>query len=197
MPRVLEFIVAFFGLIFLLPILIIISIAIVLNTRGSIFYCADRIGKGGKSFTIFKFRTMVKDANKFGPPITTMGDKRITFIGSILRKTKLDELPQLINVLKGNMGLVGPRPEDPEIVKKYSTEQRKILKYKPGITSPASIKFKAEENSIPYTQWQKEYLDNILPDKILMDIHYIQKANFWSDFIVILQTLCLVKRKNQ
>ncbi len=196
MPRALELIVTLFGLIFLLPVLIIISIVIVLNTRGSIFYHAERVGQYGKSMRVIKFRTMVKDASKVGPPITTRQDGRITFVGRLLRRTKLDELPQLINVFQGSMRLVGPRPEDPRIVREYTGEQKKILDYKPGITSPASITYKTEENSIPTDQWQEIYMSHILPNKIMIDLDYMRKANIKSDFLVILKTLGLFKKLN-
>ena len=195
MPRILEFVIALLGLMVLLPIITIIAILIKLNSRGPVLFRAERAGKGGKPITIFKFRSMVKDAMKFGPPITTQADNRITLVGKFLRKTKLDELPQLINVFKGDMCFVGPRPEDLGIVKKYTDVQRRILSYKPGITSPASIEYRAEENAIPADQWEEIYLRDILPNKISIDLDYFQNANFWSDLMVILKTLGLTRKR--
>ena len=129
------------------------------------------------------------DADQIGPPITTVNDSRITRIGKVLRKTKLDELPQLFNVLIGQMSLVGPRPEDPSIVKEYSEEQRKILNYKPGITSPASILFRSEEKMITAEKWEKEYLEEILTKKLEVDLNYMNSANYLSDLKVIFKTV--------
>ena len=132
---------------------------------------------------------MINNANKLGPPITINNDGRITQIGHFLRKTKLDELPQLLNVLKGDMSFVGPRPEDPEILKKYSRQQKEILNYKPGITSPASIFFRKEEALIPAGKWQDKYYKQILSIKISTDLKYLKNANFFSDLKVIFQTI--------
>jgi len=195
MPRILEFVIALLGLMVLLPIITIIAVLIKLNSRGPVLFRAERAGKGGKPITIFKFRSMVKDAIKFGPPITTQEDNRITLVGKFLRKTKLDELPQLINVVKGDMCFVGPRPEDPVIVQKYTNVQRRILSYRPGITSPASIEYRAEENAIPTDQWEEIYFSDILPNKISIDLDYFQNANFWSDLMVILKTLGLTRKR--
>ena len=189
MPRFFEFMVTFVGLLFLLPFLFVIVLLIKLNSKGSVFYRAERVGQRGKPITIFKFRTMVKNAEDIGPSITTRGDNRITVVGRFLRKSKLDELPQLFNVLKGDMRLVGPRPEDPEIVKKYSLAQKEILKYKPGITSPASIIFYAEESAIPFDCWQETYLKKILPQKISIDLKYFQNTTWLSDMKIIVRTL--------
>lgn len=124
-----------------------------------------------------------------GPPVTTSNDVRITRIGKLLRKTKLDELPQLLNVLFGQMSLVGPRPEDPSIVKEYSEEQRKILNFRPGITSPASILFRSEEKMITAEKWKKEYLEEILTKKLEVDLNYMNSADYLSDLKVIMKTV--------
>ena len=189
MSRFLEFIIALFGLLFLSPILFIIALLIKMDSRGPVFYRAVRIGYKGKAITVFKFRTMRHNINNSGPPVTTQKDDRITLVGRILRNTKLDEFPQLINVLKGDMRFVGPRPEDPDIVKRYSTEQRKILDYRPGITSPASIKYRNEETSISPDRWEEIYFGEILPDKISLDLNYFRNAGFWSEMMVIFETI--------
>ena len=196
MPRFLECVIALLGLMVLLPIIIIIAVLIKLNSRGPVLFRAERAGRGGKPITIFKFRSMVKDAIKLGPPITTQTDNRITLVGRFLRKTKLDELPQLINVVKGDMCFVGPRPEDPVIVQKYTDVQKRILSFRPGITSPASIKYRAEENAIPFAHWEEIYLRDILPNKISIDLDYFKDANFWSDLMVILKTLSFTRKRH-
>lgn len=195
MSRFLEFTIALFGLLVLSPVFLIIALLIKVDTMGPVFYRAVRIGFKGKSITIFKFRTMRHDINNCGLPVTTQKDDRITPVGRILRKTKLDELPQLINVLKGDMRFVGPRPEDPNIVKRYSPEQRKILDYRPGITSPASIKYRDEETSISPDRWEEIYFGEILPDKISTDLSYFRNAGFWAEMRIIFQTLG-IKTKN-
>ena len=147
LKRIFDIIVSFIGLLVLLPIFMIIAFIIKVDSKGPIFFRQIRIGKNGKKFKIFKFRTMVVDAEKKGMQITIDGDNRITRAGYILRKSKLDELPQLINVLKGDMSFVGPRPEVPRYVAMYDERQRSILKVTPGITDIASIEFR-DENSL-------------------------------------------------
>ena len=189
MPRSIEIIFTFLGLLLLSPLFIIISFMIKLDSKGPVYHKPSRVGQGSQLFKLFKFRTMQIDADQIGPPITTVNDSRITRIGKVLRKTKLDELPQLFNVLIGQMSLVGPRPEDPLIVKEYSEEQRKILNYKPGITSPASILFRSEEKMITAEKWEKEYLEEILTKKLEVDLNYMNSANYLSDLKVIFKTV--------
>ena len=189
MPAFIEFIIALIGFIVLLPFYGIIALCIVLETKGSALYRANRIGIGESRFQMLKFRTMVNDADKSGPPITTRSDSRITRVGKWLRKTKLDELPQLINILRGEMKFVGPRPEDPGIVEKYSEEEKHIFQFKPGITSPASLRYRDEETQIPSDKWEKIYLNDILPKKIEMDLRYMKSAGFWADLKIIFKTV--------
>jgi lipopolysaccharide/colanic/teichoic acid biosynthesis glycosyltransferase len=189
MPRYLECFIAFVGVILFAPLSILIALAIKMNSKGPVFYRALRAGKNGKTFEMLKFRTMVNDADRSGPPITTKRDPRITAVGAFLRKTKLDELPQIINVLKGDMRFVGPRPEDPGIVKKYSDEQKRILKYRPGITSPSSILYRAEEELIPAGRWDDVYMTEILPKKLDADFRYMERATIFSDLKVIIETV--------
>jgi lipopolysaccharide/colanic/teichoic acid biosynthesis glycosyltransferase len=189
MPRILEITLSLVGLVLLSPVFIIVAILIRFDSKGPVFYGAMRVGKDGEPFKMLKFRSMTSGASRQGPPITTRNDSRITAIGAFLRKTKLDELPQLINVLGGGMGFVGPRPEDPEIVKKYSSDQKRILHYRPGITSPASIRFRAEEGMIPSGKWENVYLNEILSRKLEMDLRYMKTATAFSDLKVILRTV--------
>jgi len=176
------------GLILLSPLFLAVAIAIKLDSPGPVFYRTERVGKDGKLFRVYKFRSMVADAHKRGPAITTSGDSRITRVGRFLRGTKIDELPQLINVLFGDMGLVGPRPEDPRYVSLYTEEQREILKARPGITSPASFKYRREEDLLAGEDWERQYVEKILPHKLSLDLEYVKSRTLRSDFRLILKT---------
>jgi len=186
------------GLAFLLPFLLIIVLAIKLYDNGPAFFSQKRIGCKGKPFHIYKFRTMVVDAEKKGNLITVENDPRITRIGYWLRKLKLDELPQLFNVIKGDMSLVGPRPEVPKYVKLYTCKQRNVLKLMPGITDPASIKY-ANENEILAQAHdpEKVYIEKVMPEKIELNLEYANNATLWTDFIVILKTLFRLTSKSK
>lgn len=194
MVRFIEFFISLFSLIILFPLFVIIGLLIKINSKGPVLYKSERAGKQGRVFTMYKFRTMVDKAKNNGPPVTSRNDPRVTWTGRMLRKTKLDELPQLFNVLKGDMGFVGARPEDPDIVKNYNHMFREILQYRPGITSPASIQYKSEESLIPEDNWETVYIQNILPRKIQMDTEYMQQAGFFKDIGVILRTVGIGKK---
>lgn len=196
MSRWIEWSLALTGLIVLSPLFLILAVWIKLDSPGPVWFRGKRSGRNGSVFQMFKFRTMFCDASKTGPPITTCGDARITRSGRFLRRTKLDELPQLLNVLKGEMAFVGPRPEDPEIVRQYTADQKKILKYRPGITSPASLDFRKEEAVIPPAQWQTVYMKQILPKKLKMDEAYMKSAGFWPDIQIIFRTLGIGRKKS-
>jgi lipopolysaccharide/colanic/teichoic acid biosynthesis glycosyltransferase len=189
MPRLIEAVLAAAGILVLSPIFILIALAVKLHDGGTVFYRATRVGKNGKPFTLLKFRTMVADADKLGSAITTWGDSRITPLGRFLRKYKLDELPQLFNVIKGEMSLVGPRPEDPRYVAFYNDEQKQILAYRPGITSPASLEYRDEASLLHGEDWQHQYLHVILPRKLAMDLNYLRRRTFSSDMKIIMHTL--------
>src|ERR1700747_2092324 len=141
MKRAIDILIACLVLPLISPLLVPISLAIVLESPGGPFYGGWRIGRGGGRFRMWKFRTMVKNADRTGGSITTRNDSRITKVGAFLRKTKLDELPQFFNLLLGDLTLIGPRPEDPGIVEKYTPQQRQILQVKPGITGPTQLKY--------------------------------------------------------
>jgi lipopolysaccharide/colanic/teichoic acid biosynthesis glycosyltransferase len=189
LKRSIDIIASLIGLFLLSPIFLIIAILIKIHDGGSIFYRAKRIGYQGQDLLLYKFRSMIPQADTQGPAVTASGDQRITPIGQFLRNTKLDELPQLINVLKGEMSLVGPRPEDPRYVNQYSTSQRQILNYKPGITSAASLSYRHEESLLNSPDWETQYLTQVMPDKIAIDIEYCQKASIWKDFTLITKTI--------
>lgn len=188
--RLYDFLFSAAGLLLLSPLMALIAICVKFGDGGSIFYHQPRIGRGGHIFQIYKFRTMVAAADKAGPQITKSGDARVTRIGRLLRRTKLDELPQLWNVLRGDMSLVGPRPEVPRYVEQYTPEQRMILRYKPGITDLASLFFRDEESLLAKAANVEEfYLNYCVPRKLQLNRQYAERANVWSDTLLILRTI--------
>ncbi|MEQ8154570.1 MAG: sugar transferase [Clostridiaceae bacterium] len=188
--RIFDFVLSLAGLIILSPFFIIISILIRKDGKGSIFFKQKRVGKNSKEFLIYKFRTMVPDAERLGTQITIGKDNRITRVGAFLRKYKLDELPQLINVLVGEMSLVGPRPEVPRYVNMYSEEQRKVLLVRPGITDLASIRYKDENDLLGSVEDPEQfYINTIMPDKLKLNLEYIEKSNIFLDLFIILKTI--------
>lgn len=181
------------GLLFLLIPFLIIAIIIKATSKGPVFFRQVRVGKDGKEFRIYKFRTMVVDAEKKGMQITVGADSRITGIGKFLRKTKVDELPQLINVLNGQMSFVGPRPEVPRYVALYDDYQRNILRIKPGITELASIVYRDENEVLAKSENPEEtYINEIMPKKIALNIEYMQKLGFWYDIKLIFMTFAAI-----
>ena len=188
--RLFDIIASFIGIILISPFLLIIAICIKLGSNGPIFFKQERVGFKGKHFLILKFRTMIVDAEKYGKQITVGKDDRITSVGKFLRKYKLDELPQLINVLKGDMSLVGPRPEVPRYVKLYSKEQRKVLEVRPGITDLASLRYSDENDLLGTVKNPEEYYVNIImKDKLNLNLEYIDKGNVFYDIVIILKTI--------
>lgn len=185
------------GLIILLPFFALIALWIKLDSKGPVFYRQERVGRYGETFKIYKFRTMVENADKIGGAITIGNDPRITKVGRFLRKYKIDELPQLINVLKGEMSLVGPRPEVSKYVNLYTSEQREVLNLIPGITDPASIKYRNENILLAAcidtygASYAPEhlYIQEIMPDKIRINLEYASKATIFTDFTIILKTI--------
>lgn len=188
--RLFDIIASLFGIIIFSPLLIVIAIFIKLDSPGKILFKQIRVGKNGQEFAIYKFRTMVENAEALGKQITVSGDQRITKIGQFLRKYKLDELPQLFNVFEGTMSVVGPRPEVPKYVNLYTLEQRKVLEVKPGITDLASLEFR-NENEILATVENPEqvYIQEIMPQKLNLNMEYITKSNLWFDLSIIFQTI--------
>jgi len=196
MKRLFDIIFSFLGLLVLLPLFALVAIFIKFDSKGSVFYLQERIGKNGMPFTIIKFRTMKVNAEKNGLLSLGKNDKRITRTGAILRKRKIDELPQLINVLKGDMSLVGPRPEVKKYVDLYTEEQRRILQIKPGITDYASIKYIDEEQLLGASENpEKTYIEEILPHKITLNLSYLERRNFFSDIKLIIISVLKMFRK--
>jgi putative undecaprenyl-phosphate galactose phosphotransferase len=193
--RFFDFILSLVGLVVLAPIFIVLAIWIKIDSKGPVFYKQVRVGRNGIDFGLFKFRSMVVDADKKG--LITVGgrDPRITRSGYFIRKYKLDELPQLINVLLGDMSLVGPRPEVRKYVELYTDEQQKVLSVKPGITDYASIEY-MDENEIlgKSNDPEKTYIEEIMPEKIKYNMKYIQNKNVSEYFKIIFLTLLKIVR---
>jgi lipopolysaccharide/colanic/teichoic acid biosynthesis glycosyltransferase len=191
--RLFDIIATLVGVIFLAPIVLVIIFWIKFSSRGPLFYVQKRVGKDFKEFNLYKFRSMIVDADKQGPSVTSGDDRRITEVGKIIRKTKIDELPQLLNVLKGEMSLVGPRPEVMKFVEAKKEEYAKILSVKPGITDNAAIAFRDEESIMEkYKDKERAYIDIVLPQKIDLYYKYIDNISFFNDIKLILQTLKVI-----
>ncbi len=181
------------GLVFLSPLFLFVAVAIKLGDGGPVFFKQERVGQNGHSFRILKFRTMTTGADRVGLPITVGQDARITRVGQWLRRWKMDEFPQLFNVLRGEMSLVGPRPEVPRYVAMYSEEQIKVLLLCPGITDAASIAYRHENEVLQQTgDPETFYIQNIMPNKIRINLQYAAHATVWTNFKVILATLGLL-----
>jgi lipopolysaccharide/colanic/teichoic acid biosynthesis glycosyltransferase len=190
LKRLFDILFSSLGLIVMFPILIFSAIAIKLDSQGPALYRGKRIGRYGKPFRIYKFRTMVINAEELGGPSTANDDPRLTKFGKLIRKYKIDELPQLINVLKGEMSFVGPRPQVPEDVALYTKEEKNILSVLPGITDWASIKYHNEGEILRGTQDPDQaYIEKIRPGKIMLELEYVRNHSFWIDLKILLKTV--------
>ena len=191
--RAMDIVLSACALAVLWPLLLLIALAILIDDPGPVFYRQVRVGRNGKTFRIFKFRSMVMDADKKGLAITVGRDSRITRVGAVLRKTKLDELAQLLNVLLGQMSFVGPRPEVPKYVELYTPYQQQVLLVRPGITDYASIAYRNENDLLagapnPETM----YIERIMPDKIELNMKYLREISPLADIRLILKTIVAV-----
>ncbi|MGA8367078.1 MAG: sugar transferase [Candidatus Acidiferrales bacterium] len=190
MKRLMDFGVSLLGLALLSPILLATAILIKLDSRGPVFYRGVRVGRHGNPFRIFKFRTMVVNADKIGGSSTPEDDPRLTRIGSSLRKYKLDELPQLFNVLAGEMSLVGPRPQVSWAVERYSVEEKELLKVRPGITDYASLRFRNEGEILRGSaDPDKDYWEKVQPEKMRLSLAYVRNQSFWLDCKILMETV--------
>jgi lipopolysaccharide/colanic/teichoic acid biosynthesis glycosyltransferase len=187
MQRLFDALASAAGIVLLSPLLLAIAILVKATSPGPVIYRARRVGRGGVLFDVLKFRTMRAAAG--GAGITRAGDPRVTAVGRVLRKYKLDELPQLFNVVRGEMSLVGPRPEDPRYVALYDDDQRRVLDVRPGITSAASIEYRDEESKLVGESWEETYVREIMPTKLRIDLGYLQGRTFISDLGLILKTV--------
>ena len=190
LKRLCDIVAATVGLCLLVPVFIVIAGVVKCSDGGPVFFRQRRIGRNAQPFAIWKFRTMVVQAERQGGQITVGVDARVTPVGHWLRKSKLDEFPQLLNVLRGEMSLVGPRPEVPKYVALYSQDQRRVLELKPGITDPSSIKYRDESSILAACgDPERAYVEVIMPDKIRLNLEYAESANLFSDAWMIARTL--------
>jgi lipopolysaccharide/colanic/teichoic acid biosynthesis glycosyltransferase len=192
--RLFDLFASLVGLVLLFPLFVAVAIAIKLGSPGPVFFRGQRVGRGGHLFSIYKFRSMMAGAAQRGPGITAAGDARITCVGKVLRRAKLDELPQLLNVVRGEMSLVGPRPEDPRYVALYTSEQRRVLDVRPGITSLASINYRNEETILSQSDRDNVYVSKVMPDKLAIELVYLDKQTFWRDLGVLASTFLALFR---
>ena len=196
--RALDVAVAAIGLLLSAPLWPVVALAIKLDSRGPVLFRGRRLGRGQRTFEILKFRTMRVASTDPGLAITVGGDERTTRVGSRLRAMKLDELPQLVNVLRGEMSLVGPRPEDPRYLEHYPDGLREVFRYRPGITSPASVKFRHEESLLSSARGDPEefYVSQVLPEKVALDLEYCRTRTARSDLRVLGATVGAVFRRD-
>lgn len=190
LKRGFDILFSLIGIVLMSPVFLFIIVWIILDSHGSVFYLQIRVGKGNKDFKIFKFRTMHTDSDKKGLLTVGKKDNRVTHAGYFLRKYKLDELPQLFNVLIGNMSFVGPRPEVRKYVEMYNAEQKRVLTVRPGITDVASIEY-INENELLGKSSDPEatYINEVMPVKLRLNLEYIKKKNFFKDIAVIFRTI--------
>jgi lipopolysaccharide/colanic/teichoic acid biosynthesis glycosyltransferase len=194
MRRAIDILAAAWALAILSPLFILLALAIKLDSRGPVFFRGARAGLGGRQFLMWKFRTMRVGAASAGS-ITGRNDSRITRLGRLLRKTKLDELPQFLNVLRGDMTLVGPRPESPDIVAVYDRRQQKVLDVKPGVTGWVQLTVNEESDSFPVgVDPQSHYIEHVMGQKIKLDLDYEEQRSAWSDTWIVIRTAGRVAR---
>lgn len=190
LKRAFDIAAAAAGLLFLAPFFLVIALCIRRDSPGPVFFRQERVGRGGRPFRILKFRTMVADAPARGPALTAGEDPRITRAGAFLRRHKLDELPQLVNVLRGDMSFVGPRPEVPRYVALYTPAQRAVLAVRPGITDPASLTYRHEADMLAGARDPEElYVRTILPAKLERNLAYLARRTFLGDLAIIAKTV--------
>ena len=190
LKRAFDFTVSFCMLLVLLPVLIIISVLIIKDSKGGVFYRQKRVTQYGRVFKIFKFRTMVADADKIGSQVTVQNDSRITKVGAVLRKYRLDEIPQLINILLGDMSFVGTRPESVYYVKHYTKEMFATLLLPAGVTSEASIRYKDEAELLKNAEdVDAAYIGKVLPEKMEYNLESIRRFSFWREIGVMIRTV--------
>jgi lipopolysaccharide/colanic/teichoic acid biosynthesis glycosyltransferase len=190
--RLFDAIVASILFVISLPLMVVAAVAIKCSSRGPLLFRQVRVGKDGKTFQLLKFRTMVHGRRNPGPGLTRQGDPRIFPIGRLLRKWKLDELPQFLNVMRGDMSLVGPRPDLPEYLATLADKQMEILSIRPGITGSATLKFRHEADllaQVPADKLQDFYTERILPEKVELDLEYARRATLFSDMQVLFRTV--------
>jgi len=193
--RLFDLVMAFLGILLFFPLLLLVALLIELDSPGPIFFRQERLGKGFHPFLIYKFRTMVHDAPRKGGSITVGADPRVTRLGRILRKTKIDELPQLFNILRGEMSFVGLRPEVPQYVELFRRDYEEILNVLPGITDLASLKYRDEAEVLRHAENpEEEYVRHVLPEKIRLAKEYLRRSSLFFDLTLIFKTLLALVR---
>jgi lipopolysaccharide/colanic/teichoic acid biosynthesis glycosyltransferase len=186
--RALDLLVSSLALLLLSPLLLLLALWVKLDSPGPVLYRGKRVGKDGQPFLMNKFRTMVEGAERRGPAVTYRDDPRVTRAGRFLRQTKLDELPQLLNVVNGEMSLVGPRPEDPSYVALYTQEQRQVLSVKPGITGPTQLEYRDEASMLQGESVDEEYVTRLMPEKLKLDLEYVRTRSLMLDLKILWRT---------
>ena len=186
--RILDLIISLVGLALFWDVLAALALWVKLDSPGPVLYRGKRVGQHGRPFFICKYRTMVMGAESQGPAVTYRDDPRITRAGLVLRRTKLDELPQLFNVLKGEMSWVGPRPEDPKYVALYTPEQRQVLTVKPGVTGPTQLEYRDEASTLSGESVDEEYVTRLMPEKLKSDLEYVRTRSLSGDLRILWQT---------
>jgi lipopolysaccharide/colanic/teichoic acid biosynthesis glycosyltransferase len=197
--RLLDLVLVLPALLILWPLLLLLGLGVKLTSPGPALFIQERVGRGGVTFRLLKFRSMRVAAPGSGALVTGRDDPRITALGRFLRRTKLDELPQLWNVVRGDMSLVGPRPEVPRYVASYSERQRSVLAVRPGITDPATLAFRDEEDllaAVPLEQREAYYLQEILPRKLEANREYLERRTVWSDLGILWKTVTALLRSS-
>jgi lipopolysaccharide/colanic/teichoic acid biosynthesis glycosyltransferase len=194
MQRIFDVTVAATVVALSLPILVVVGLAVSVTSNGGPIYLSSRVGRHGRVFRMLKFRTMVLNADRAGPLVTAGTDSRITPIGRFLRHTKLDELPSLLNVVRGDMSIVGPRPESPIYVCSYTDTQKRLLEFRPGLTSPATVKYRNEEELLGAASDLESAYRSIMNDKLAIDLAYFNSRSLTSDLRVIARTLTAIAK---
>jgi lipopolysaccharide/colanic/teichoic acid biosynthesis glycosyltransferase len=194
--RVLDIAVSLTALLLLVPVLVVIAALVKLSSPGPVFYRQQRVSRGGRLFQLFKFRTMVVGADRLAPNVSATGDPRVTRVGSFLRRSYLDELPQLVNVLRGDMSLVGPRPETPEFVALYTPDERRVLTVRPGLAGPSTLAFMDEADLLARAPDPVSfYVTTVLHDRVRADLAYLEQQSIGYDIrLLASQVLAIVRR---
>ena len=195
MKRAFDLTAALIALVVTSPIVLAAAIAVRLGSSGPAFYSGLRVGLGGTEFQIHKLRSMRVGSALTGPAVTAGDDARVTPVGRFLRRTKIDELPQLWNVVMGEMSLVGPRPEHPDYVRYYTAEQRRLLSVRPGITGPAALEFHDEEERLKGANAEARYLNEVMSQKLALELRYLDSPTLFGDARILVRTVALVVRR--
>lgn len=195
LKRIFDLVMSFVLIMVLAPVILLLGILIALDSRGPVIFTQKRVGRYGEDFTMFKFRSMRQNAESLGPQISVGRDPRISRVGHVLRKTRLDELPQLLNILLGDMSFVGVRPEVPHYVAKYTPEMWATLLLRPGVTSPASIRYKDEAKILAdAVDPELAYVEDVLPQKMMYNYVYLRELSFVRDLKILMETVIAVLR---